>query len=252
MSKQWRQKMVGVALAVGMLAATGWAQEERGPGGPGGPEGMPGGRGVLGTITAVDAGGFTVKTQDGEAWKVTVGPNTRITHDREPAKVTDLKPGFGVMAFGQADATAQNTLHAVFAGYQTAEEVKSRMADFGKTWIGGKVTAIEGTKITVTVQQPGQTAASSKTFAVDETTDFKKGRDEATLADIKPGDYVMGRGGVKDGVFVPTTLTIRQPGEHRHGPGGAGGSGGPGDEPPAAEGAPAGPPPPAQTPEPQH
>jgi hypothetical protein len=244
MSQQWAKKIAGLVLAAGMLSTAGWAQEDRGPGGAGGPD-MAGGKGVMGTITAVAPDNFTVKTQDGEAWKVTVGPNTRVTHNREPAKIADLKPGFGVMAFGQADATAPNTLHAVVAGFQTAEEVKARMADFGKTWIGGKVTAIEGTKITVTVQTPGQAAASNKTFDVDETTVFKKGREEVTLADVKPGDYVMGRGGLKGGTFVPTVLTIRAPGERRRGPGGPGGEGGP--EGPGG-------PPPAQTPtpEPQH
>jgi preprotein translocase subunit YajC len=246
MSNKWRWKILGAVLATVLLAATGWAQEERGPGGP---EGMPGSKGVMGMVTAVDANGFTVKTQDGEAWKVMAGPNTRVMHERDPAKLADVKPGYGVMAMGQADATAPNTLHAAFAVYQTAEEVKARMADFGRTWIGGKVTVVEGTKITVTVQQPGQTAASSKTFEVDETTDFKKGRDEATLADVKPGDYVMGRGGIKGGVFVPTTLTIRTPGEHRRGPGGPGGA--PGEAGPDGP-PPAGPPSPAPAPEPPH
>jgi hypothetical protein len=243
MSKQWAHKIAGLVLVAGMLGS-GWAQEDRGTGGPGGAD-MPGSKGVMGTITAVAPDSFTVKTPDGEAWKVTVGPNTRVTHDREPAKVADLKPGFGVMAFGQADATAVNTLHAVYAGYQTAEEVKARLADLGKTWIGGKVTAIEGTKITVTVQVPGQAAAGNKTFEVDETTVFKKGREEVTLADVKPGDYVMGRGGLKGGTFVPTVLTIRTPGERRRGPGGPGGEGapeGPGGPPPAQ----------APAPEPQH
>jgi hypothetical protein len=190
----------------------------------------PNGRGVMGTVTAVTPDAITVKTPDGEAWKVTVGPNTRVMHEREPASMGDLKPGFGVMAFGQADAAEPNTLHALFASYQTADEVKARMAEFGKTWIGGKVTAIEGTKITITVQKPGQAAPGTATFVVDETTSFKKGREEVTLADLKAGDYVMGRGKVKDGSFVPTELTIRTPGEHH----GAMDHGGPGGPPPAS------------------
>jgi len=174
----------------------------------------PNGKGVMGTVTAVSPGGFSVKTADGEAWKVTVGDNTRITHDREPASIKEIKPGVGVLAVGQADASAANTLHAVFASYQTADEVKTRFASFGKTWVAGKVTAIDGTKITITVQQPGESASRNLTFVVDETTDFKKGRDEATLADLKAGDYVMGKGAVKAGTFVPTELAIRRPGEH--------------------------------------
>jgi hypothetical protein len=216
------------ALAVASLSVSGVAQQA-GRDGDGPGDMMPNGRGVMGTVTAVSPDGFTVKTQDGEAWKVTIGPNTRVTHERDPASASDVKPGFGMMAFGQADATAPNTLHAVFAGYQTADEVKARMADFGKTWMAGKVTAIDGTKITITVQKPGQAQPGSSTFTVDETTSFKKGREDVTLADLKAGDYVMGRGKLKDGTFVPTELTIRSPGEHRGpgGPGGPGGTGGP-------------------------
>lgn len=206
-----------LAMAVvflGVLAAQAVGQQDRHADGP---ENMlgPNGRGVMGTVTATAPGGFTVKTADGEAWKVTVGDNTRITHDREPASLKEIKPGSGVLAFGQSDAAAPNTLHAVFASYQTPEEVKTRFAAFGKTWVAGKVTAIDGTRITITVQKPGESAPTNLTFAVDDTTDFKRGREEVTLADIKPGDYVMGKGAVKGGTFVPAELTMRHPGERR-------------------------------------
>lgn len=205
-----------LAMLCASLAAPAVAQDSHNGGGPESMVG-PNGRGVMGTVTAVAPGGFTVKTADGEAWKVTVGDNTRITHDREPASMKEVKPGCGVLAFGQADASVPNTLHAVFASYQTAEEVKTRFATFGKTWIAGKVNAIDGTKITVTVQKPGESAPTNLTFTVDETTDFKKGREEVTLADLKPGDYVMGKGAIRAGTFVPSELTIRRPGErHSH------------------------------------
>ncbi len=228
--------LLGACLLGSGLGA--WAQRGA-PDGQDGPGGMmgPNGKGVMGTVTAVTADGFTVKTPDGEAWKVTVGPNTRIVHEREAGSISDLKPGFGVGAFGQADTTTPNTLHALFASYQTAAEVKARMADFGKTWMGGKVTAVDGTKITITVQRPGQAAPSTSTMVVDETTSFKKGREEVTLADLKAGDYVMGKGGVKDGSFVPTELTIRAPGGRRGGMVG----GAPGSSPDDKTGAPAAP-----------
>jgi hypothetical protein len=74
-------------------------------------------------------------------------------------------------------------------------------------------------------------------MVVDETTQFKKGREDVTLADLKAGDYVMGKGGVKGGAFVPTELTIRTPGMHH--PGAAAGAPGgmPGGPAPDAAGA---------------
>ncbi len=43
----------------------------------------------------------------------------------------------------------------------------------------------------------------------DENTSFRNDKNESvTLADVKVGDRVMGRGDMKDGVFVPQTLRV--------------------------------------------
>jgi hypothetical protein len=229
-------KMLAAFAVVAMLASGAVAQEEgsdnqgqaSGPGGRGAMSNMPPGtRGVMGTITAVTANKMTVKTQDGQDWEVTFGPNTRVMHDREPAKPADMKVGFGVLAMGQPDTKQQNVLHAGMTIFQTAAEVKDRLASLGKTWIAGRVTAVSGTKITVQIQVPGMKAGTlqtnEQTIEVDETTSFHKGRDSVTLADLKAGDYVMGRGAVKQGTFVPTTLNIRSAREGRgRGPASAG------------------------------
>jgi hypothetical protein len=179
----------------------------------------PGTRGVMGTVTAVASDKMTVKTQDGQDWEVTFGPNTRVMHDREPAHIADMKVGYGVLAMGQADAKQPNVLHAGVTVFQTAAEVKDRLASLGKTWIAGRVTAMNGTKITIQIQVPGMKAGtlqtSEQTIEVDESTSFRKGRDSVTLADLKAGDYVMGRGALKQGTFVPTILNIRSAGEGR-------------------------------------
>jgi Domain of unknown function (DUF5666) len=65
------------------------------------------------------------------------------------------------------------------------------------------VKSIDGTKITVQ-RRDGET----QTIEADENTSFEKGREKVTLADIKPGDQVTGRGALKDGVFVPTELRV--------------------------------------------
>jgi hypothetical protein len=215
--------VVAAAALVVMLAAGARAQDEAGDGG--GRGGMqsggmpPGTRGVMGTITAVASDQMTVKTQDGQDWEVTFGPNTRVMHDRDPAHLADLKVGYGVLAMGQPDAKQANTLHAGMAVFQTAGEVKERLASLGKTWIAGRVTAVSGTKITIQIQVPGiktgTLKTSEQTIEVDENTAFKKGRDSVTLADLKAGDFVMGKGALKQGTFVPATLNIRSAGDRR-------------------------------------
>lgn len=254
-------RMMAAFAVAAMLATGAVAQEEGADGqgqsggqGPGGRSAMrdmpPGTRGVMGTITAVTADKMTVKTQDGQDWEVTFGPNTRVMHDREPAKPADMKVGFGVLAMGQPDAKQQNVLHAGMTVFQTAAEVKDRLASLGKTWIAGRVTAMNGTKITVQIQVPGMKTGtlqtSEQTIEVDETTSFHKGRDSVTLADLKAGDYVMGKGAVKQGTFVPTTLNIRSPGEGRGRGAMSGAAASQGQVPGNATETPAAVPPPAQ------
>jgi hypothetical protein len=77
----------------------------------------------------------------------------------------------------------------------------------GTKFIAGEVKAVDETKITV-LRPDGQT----QTFEVDENTSFRDSKgDSATLADIKLGDRVMGRGDMKNGVFVPETLRFGTP-----------------------------------------
>jgi len=46
---------------------------------------------------------------------------------------------------------------------------------------------------------------------VDENTSFRKDGQSVTLADLKPGDHVFGRGELKNNVFVPETLNVGDP-----------------------------------------
>jgi hypothetical protein len=84
----------------------------------------------------------------------------------------------------------------------------------GKKFIIGEVTKIDGTKLTI--KRPD---GVEQTIEVDEDTSFRKrGNESVTLADIKVGDRVGGRGEIKNGTFVPAVLNIGMPG----GPGGRG------------------------------
>jgi hypothetical protein len=158
--------------------------------------------------------------------------------DRQPAKLTDVKAGDGVVAMGEMDAP-KKTVHALFVAIVDAEQVKKLREDLGKTYITGKVTAIDDVKLTI--QRPDNV---SQVIEVDETTSFRKGGrrgamiiqgagapapggagvgsgagtgagnggESITLTDVKVGDMVAGQGSVKHGVFVPTNLTVLPPG----------------------------------------
>ncbi len=205
---------------------------------------------VGGEVTAVSPTGFTLKDQDGALYQVTTTPNTRMLMGQgEPLKLTDLKVGDGVMAAGNLD-TPNKTLHAALIFATPAEQLKKLRDNLGKTYIAGKVTAIDPDNLKMTVKRADGVA---QTIGFDDTTSFKRGArirnlgnggnsgmaagtsngpgeggESITLADIKVGDNVAGSGSLKGGVFVPTQLNVTTPRPPRAVVGGA-----PGEAPPA-------------------
>lgn len=112
-----------------------------------------GGQMIRGTVTAATADHLTVKTETGDVYQVSLSANTRLTKDRQPVKATDIKVGDGVGAMGVLDAPTK-TVHAVFVGVIDAEQVKKARENMGKTYITGKVTAIDMDTLKVTIMRP--------------------------------------------------------------------------------------------------
>jgi len=163
-------------------------------------------RGVMGEITAVNADGFTIKTAQGNSATVKVSSETKFLRDRDPIKMSDLKVGNTIGVSGTPDPNDPTTWNANFVVDRTAQ-AKEFKENMGKTMIVGEVKSIDGTNLTI-LRPDGVT----QTISVDENTSFHKARESVTLADIKAGDHVMGRGSVKNGVFVPTELHVGGPG----------------------------------------
>lgn len=191
-------------LALPVLAQQGGEQPAPPPGGPGGGMRMGRGRGVAGTITEVKPGGFVLKSLDGKTVTVKTTDQTQFRNGRDPAKLSDFKAGDSVAVMGSPDGDSAWTANMVVN--RTAMEAQMRAA-LGKEFIAGEVKAIDGTKLTI-LRPDNET----QTIEVDENTSFRKQRDSVTLADIKVGDHVMGRGQLKDGVFVPSVLNVGMPG----------------------------------------
>jgi uncharacterized protein DUF5666 len=226
----------------------------------------PGGRGqgqfrdltrVMGTIVSISGDQLIVKPESGDNVTVKLDSDVRIRKDRAEAKLSDFKAGDHVMAAGTLGS--DKVLNAkLLAGGQMGQRgggmgmgsagtmgsispEEMVKAGLGTKFIYGDVKSIDETKLTI-ARPDGQT----QTIEVDETTSFRDGKGESgTLADIKVGDRVMGRGDMKNGVFVPQTLRFGAP----QGPGGGSmmhrNPGGP----PA--GAPGGPPPQPQQQQPK-
>ncbi len=119
-------------------------------------------------------------------------------------KPTDIKIGDAVGAMGEIDATAKSVgaVAIVQLDPERAKLMEELQANYGKTWLLGKVTAIDGVKVTLI----GTVDNAAHSFVADENTTFRKRRDPITLADIQVGDVVRAEGALKDGTFTATTV----------------------------------------------
>jgi hypothetical protein len=217
-------------------SGAGGAQGQRGGRGGGWGGGMGTGRGVIGTVTEVAADHYTIKTDTGDSYTVHFSANTRIMkapaggrgpgggggagrgegnggggngggyggNPPETLKASDIKVGDAVVAAGEVDAQAKSVgaMMIMQIDPERAKQMREMQANYGRTWLAGKVTAIDGVKVTLT----GSVDNAPHTFLADENTTFRKRRDPITLADIQVGDNVRVDGAVKDGTFLATTV----------------------------------------------
>jgi hypothetical protein len=197
--------------------------------------GMGMGRGLTGTVTEVAADHYAIKTEAGETYTVHYSANTRIMKQQArargeggargdggargsgeggpgggggnpptPLKPTDIKVGDAIAAMGEVDTTAKSVGATVVLQIdpERAKQMREMQANYGKTWLMGKVTAIDGVKVTLM----GNVDNAAHTFVADENTAFRKRRDPITLADIQVGDMVRVDGALKDGNFVASAV----------------------------------------------
>ena len=155
------------ALQTAGAEGTGAARPQDG----GRPRGQYAGMGrVLGQVTAVAGGTLTLKAEDGSTVQIVTTDNTRVMKDRGPVKVSDLHVGDGLMAMGNMDAP-NKTLHAAVVFAQDAAQIKAMRENLGKTYITGRVTAINLDDAKMTVERADHVP---QTIGFDETTSFKR------------------------------------------------------------------------------
>jgi hypothetical protein len=216
----------------------------------GGQMGQP----VQGIVTAATATKLTIKTDAGDSYDVTVTDTSRIMRDGQPIKLSDVKPGDSVTARGMVDASAK-TVQAMMVMDVDAATVAKAKENLGKTYITGRLTAIDADNLKLTVMRSDNV---SQVIAVDDGTSFQRGTrgvaadvaaaggiaggagfggrggrgqgggaqnappppESITLADVKLGDIVMATGALKAGVFTALKMGVQGPGM---GPGAGGG-----------------------------
>jgi hypothetical protein len=166
----------------------------------------------------VAADHYIIKTDGGETYTIHFSANTRIMKQTvrqrgegggnppQPIKSAEIKVGDAVAALGEVDAAAKSVGAVVVLQLdpERVKQIREMQANFGKTWLMGKVTAINETKVSIFAAVDNAAHA----FVADENTTFRKRREPITLADLQVGDRVRVEGAVKDGIFVAASVTV--------------------------------------------
>lgn len=190
------------------------------------------GRGVMGTVTEVAADHFIIKTDSGDLYTIHYSVNTRIMkggggsrraegengmpmNPPQTIRASEIKVGDAIAASGEMDATAKSVGAIVIFQIdpERAKQLREMQANYGKTWLMGRVTAINDVKVTL----QGGPDNATRTFVADENTTFRKRRDPITLADIQIGDMVRVEGAIRNGAFVATNVAVMGPPSPRSG-----------------------------------
>ncbi|MDR3792750.1 MAG: DUF5666 domain-containing protein [Terracidiphilus sp.] len=230
--------MMLMAVATAAAAQDGGGMGQRGGRGGMGMMAIGNRHNVMGTVTEAAADHFTVKTYLNETYVVHYSVNTHFfkmpagmgggmgrgegMRRREEGqqgqggrmegfasseiKSTEIKVGDDIGAMGEIDPVKKEAgaVTIVLMDPERARAMRETMAGFGKTWLMGKVTGIDGVKIAIESQVDGQKYA----IVADENTTLRKRRDPITLADIQVGDTVRAEGSMKAGAFTAATINV--------------------------------------------
>jgi len=155
--------------------------------------------GVRGTITVIEGQTITLKTLRGTVETVKTSDSTEFRRGRQAAKLSELKVGNSIFVAGEEKDGVW-----IARAVRLQPDAAAFRQELGKRFIAGEVKKIDETKLTI-LWPDGE----SQVIEVDEGTSFRnEKRESITLADIKTGDHVFGRGEVKNGVFVPQVLNV--------------------------------------------
>ncbi|WP_109489441.1 hypothetical protein [Occallatibacter savannae] len=192
------------SIALSLSSQVPPTQDERslGVGGSGMMGGFAG-AGLAGTVTEIAPDHFTVKTESGDLYTAYYSVNTRImkapprpANDRDrdryvglpiSIKASDIKIGDAIAASGEMDPPAKSigAIAIIQLDPETVRRMRQMRANYGKTWLLGRVTAIHQTAITI----QGGPDNATHTFSADENTTFRKRRDPSLSPTSRPATW---------------------------------------------------------------
>lgn len=188
--------------------------------------------GLEGKVTEAAADHYILKTDAGVVYTVRFSANTHFvdpsgmhrtgeessmtgsTPTGRPKQLqpSQIKVGDSIAVIGQLDphARTMGAMSVIKMDPQREKAMREMHANYGKTWLQGKVTGVAGGKITLT----GALDHAEYTFVVDAHTQFRMHRQAATASDIHVGDIVRAEGGVQNGSFTAASVMVMRMPRH--------------------------------------
>lgn len=186
--------------------------------------------GVMGTVQESGADHFIIETYLGERYRIRFGTDTRFVkmtaaagprgngapqgdqgqpESRTPPATiqpSEIKPGDDIDVMGSVDAQKKESTATtiVLVPPERARPMKEALAGYGKSWLMGKVAALDGVQIHLSSQLDSR----SYTVVADENIALRKRREPIALTDLQVGDLVRVDGALQDGLFHATTISV--------------------------------------------
>jgi hypothetical protein len=179
------------------------------------------GRGTAGIVEQIAPDHFEVKTASGDFHTVYYSVNTRFMKDGgggrrrgrtaetvppQPIKASDIRVGDAIAAAGEVDGSGKSVGAVIIFQIdpERAKELRAMESSYGKTWLAGKVVAVNDVRVTLR----GGPGNATHSFVADENTAFRRRSEPITLREIRVGDLVRAEGAVKNGMFLATVVAV--------------------------------------------
>ena len=188
--------------------------------------------GLEGKVTEAATDHYILKTDGGDVYTVRFSANTHFvdpsgmhrtgeessmtgstpTGQPKQLKPSEIKVGDSIAVIGQLDPHARmmGAMSVIKMDPQREKAMREMHANYGRTWLQGKVTGVAGGKITLT----GALDHAEYTFVVDAHTQFRMHRQVATASDIHVGDIVRAEGGIQNGSFTAASVMVMRMPRH--------------------------------------
>lgn len=163
---------------------------------------------LFGKITAIRAEAIEITNPNNETVVVKLTPQTEFRKDRQAAKRSDFKVGDVIAVRGEENPDHTWTALMIGARSMNGEGrgPNIQAGTLGKDYVTGEVKSVDAPKISVL-----RADNVAQTIELNEDTSLRRGRDSITMVDIQPGDHLVARGAIQEGVFVPKFVMVIGP-----------------------------------------